>query len=174
MKYLLKGESSERLDFRMVTQADYNDWMPFFKDTAVATFLALDPKMTSKELCDFWFEKVFNRYENNMGGMNALIDKLTGKMVGQAGLLVQTVEGETVLEIGYSLLPEYWGKGYAFEAANKLKTHAFEKGYASELVSIIHPDNEPSKRVAIKNGMTLLKTVAEYNGIPAEVYQVKK
>jgi ribosomal-protein-alanine N-acetyltransferase len=175
MKYLLIGEESERLKFRLLHQDDFDTWLPFFEDKSVAPFLAMDPTKTKHELCEFWFSKVFNRYENDLGGMNALIDKSTGNFIGQCGLLVQEVEGISRLEVGYSILPKYWSKGYALEAAKKCKEFAFENNYTDTLISIIHPENIASEKVAIKNGMTLFKNIdGEFHGMPANLFQVKK
>ena len=175
MKYLLTGEQSERLEFRLLRESGFDFWLPFFKDKSVATFLAMDPTKTEEELCAFWFEKVFNRYENDLGGMNVLINKTTGEFIGQCGLLIQEVESETRLEVGYSILPKFWGQGYAAEAAIKCKEFAFENNYTADLISIIHPNNIASEKVAIKNGMTLLKKVdGEFHGMPANIFHVKK
>ena len=159
MKYLLPDTETERLKFRVVTQGDFEDWMPLFEAPNVAKFLGLDESLSQRELCQKWFDKVFHRYENEQGGMNALISKETGKMVGQCGILVQAIEGEERLEIGYSILPEYWGKGFASEAAQKCKEEAFKREFSDRLMSTMHVDNIASELVAKKNGMSWEKTV---------------
>ena len=175
MKYLLNEQSSDRLKFRLLKENDFDTWLPFFENKSVASFLAMDPLKSKEELCKFWFEKVFNRYANDLGGMNVLIDKATNEFIGQCGLLVQEVEGETRLEIGYSLLPKHWGKGFATEAAIKCKTFAFQNNLTDSIISIIHPDNKPSEKVAINNGMKLLKNIdGEFHGMPANLFQITK
>lgn len=82
--------------------------------------------------------------------MNVLINKETGVFVGQCGLLVQQVEGEECLEIGFSILPKHWNKGYASEAAIKCKELAFERNYADFIISIVHVDNVAPERVTPK------------------------
>ena len=175
MKYILENQESERLKFRLLEQGDFEAWKNLFIGKDVATFLALDPELTVDELCQFWFEKVFNRYENDLGGMNVLIDKKTQKMIGQCGLLVQTVEDEKRLEIGYSILPEFWGKGFASEASQKCQEYAFKNNFAESLISIIHIDNIASEKVAIKNGLKFEKRVENYMGkMPANIFRVDK
>jgi len=83
MKYLLTGEESQRLEFRLLKKSDFETWLPFFDDKAVAIFLGIDTTKSQGEMCEFWFEKVFNRYENDLGGMNVLIEKSTGHFIGQ-------------------------------------------------------------------------------------------
>ena len=161
MKYLLTGEETERLRFRLVDKADFDLWLPLFKEKNVAKFLGIDTKLSQTEQCQYWFKKVFHRYENNLGGMNALINKNAGDYIGQSGLLTQTIEGEERLEIGYSILPKFWKKGYAFEAAEKCKNFCFEHGFADQLISTMHVDNIGSEKVAKKNGMTYEKLVED-------------
>lgn len=59
MKYLLDGEQTARLAFRTSTPADFNAWLPFFNNPAIYPFLFLDAAMTPRELCIFWFDKIF-------------------------------------------------------------------------------------------------------------------
>jgi RimJ/RimL family protein N-acetyltransferase len=173
MKYLLTGEETERLEFRLLNESDFETWLPLFDNKDVARFLALDETKSKQELCEFWFEKAFNRYKNDLGGMNVLIEKSTGNFIGQCGLLVQEIDGETRLEVGYSMLPKYWGRGFASEAAIKCKEFAFEYNFADSIISVIHPDNIGSRKVAIRNGMSLKKQT-EFHGMPAQIFEVLK
>ena len=83
-------------------------------------------------------------------GYWAVEEKLTGSFVGCVGLWFS--EGWPELELGYWLVREMHGKGYATEAAARSRDCAFEQLGARTLVSYIHPDNEPSKRVAERLG----------------------
>ena len=148
MNYLLTGQETDRLNFRLLKADDFNDWLPLFYKKEAALYLGLDQTKSPSELCQFWFEKAFHRYDNQLGGMNVLEDKVTGQMIGQCGLLIQDVNGEEFLEVGYSILPEYWGKGYATEAAIKCKNFAFENNLRNELISVVHVDNIASQKVA--------------------------
>ena len=106
--------------------------------------------------------------------MNALIDKKTNKLIGQCGLLIQTVENTERLEIGYSILPEYWNQGFASEASQKCKNYAFENNFSDALISIVHINNISSEKVALKNGMKLEKKIDSYKGIPVIVFKIDK
>jgi ribosomal-protein-alanine N-acetyltransferase len=174
MKYTLDNSETERLQFRLLTEDDFDHWLPFFDASEVMRFFALDPSKPKEELCQLWFDKVMARYANDLGGMNVLIDKKTGAFVGQCGLLVQTVEDKEILEIGYSVLPEFWGKGYATEAARHCKEMAFSRNYTDAVHSIIHVDNHASEAVALKNGMTLFKAIPTYLSGEFNLYRVEK
>jgi RimJ/RimL family protein N-acetyltransferase len=173
-KLLLFGEETERLLFRKVEETDFDAWMQFCEeeDALKYIFSKEDQMLTPLQKCEKWFEKVFLRYSNNLGGMNALIEKSSGKLVGQCGLLIQTIDGIEELEIGYSLIGEFRGKGYALEAAKKCKEFAQANALSDSLISVIIPENHASIAVATKNGMTLDKITKQYNDSVA-IYRIK-
>lgn len=167
---LLEGRESERFFFRRVTSSDFEDWLPFYYNPLSTQFWDGLPE-NPKEACQQQFDRIFERYEQHLGGMNALILKETHQLIGLCGLLVQEVDEQSELEIGYSILPSHWRQGYAFEAAHTCKTHALEHDLAKSLISIIHIDNVPSQKVALKNGMFLDKTTS-YKDNPVHIFRV--
>ena len=171
-KYLLEGQTTERLLFRSIQPSDFDDWLPFYHEPKSTQFwegLPSDPI----EACQLQFDRIFERYQNDLGGMNALVLNETGQLVGICGLLVQTVDHLEELEIGYSILPQFWQLGIAIEAAQKCKEFAFEHHYADSLISIIHVNNVPSQKVALKNGMHLQKTTS-YKNNPVHIFRVDR
>ena len=174
MKYVLQGIETERLKFRLLEERDFDTWVPLFETTDAPRFLGLDLKLTPEEMCQFWFDKVFNRYSNDLGGLSVLMDKKTGKFIGQCGLLVQSIEGKEYLEVGYSILPDFWGKGYASEAAVKCKNEGFRRSFSEELISTVHVDNIGSATVAQRNGMKIFKSIKDYEGMPVNIFMITK
>ena len=148
---------SERLITRKLTKDDVDIWTTFFEDKDCAHFFPTMGLPNAKARAEYWIEKQLLRYEENRFGLQALINKQSGEFVGQCGLLLQEVDNEPVLEIGYSLLKLHWHKGYATEAAKLFKDYAFETNFSNELVSIIDTKNISSQKVAAQNGMTNLK-----------------
>lgn len=176
LSYSLEGQETKRLLFRRITEHDFEIWLEFCKypDSLKYIFSQEQLKVEDPiERCRMWFNKVFHRYENGLGGMNALVDKQTGEFVGQCGLLIQTIDDIEELEIGYSIMPSYRGKGFASEAANRCKEFAFENDYTKSLISVIVPENLDSIKVAMNNGMKLSKTTIS-NGDLVNIYRVNK
>ena len=172
MKYLLTGCDSKRLFFRKIHISDFNDWLVFHNDPKTSAHWSSDLKSPEIE-CKAWYKWQFHRYENDLGGMNALIEKNTGRLVGHCGLLVQKVDDIEELEIGYSILPEFWNKGYATEAAIKCRDYAFENNLTDSLISIISLSNKASAKVAKRMGMTIDK-LTEYNSNKVNIFKVIK
>lgn len=173
MKFLLTNQETERLTFRKLENSDFEIWLNLFEDETTSKMLGMDGFKTAKERCEKWFEWTFHRYENNLGGQNVLILKKNNELVGQCGLLVREVENAFELEVAYSILPDFRMKGFAIEAAKKCRDFAFENNFHDRLVSIIVPENEPSKNVALKNGMKFLKNI-DYNHKKMDLFQIAK
>lgn len=171
MSYLLTGHESERLRFRPLQPDDFDSWLPFYDHPQSTQYWAGEPSDPVRN-CQQWFDKTFYRYQHNKGGMNVLIDKQTGTFVGQCGLLVQVVDGLDELEVGYSILPQFWKQGYATEAANACREYAFANGLSDSLISIIHEENIPSQAVALKTGMSAEKRTIYANN-PVLIYRIR-
>lgn len=170
--YLLEGEETSRLIFRNLLKTDFEDWLPFHQNPLSSKHWKGNTPEPLKA-CEQWFKNAFKRYSDGLGGMNALICKESGQLIGQCGLLIQTVDNSKELEIGYSILPEYWEQGFATEAAKKCKEYAFENNLSQSLISIIHINNIGSQKVAINNGMYMDKTT-QYKNNPVYIFRINK
>ena len=174
MKYLLSNQQTKRLKFRLLKESDFDTWLEFFKNRQCIINVGMNPNLTPQELCKAWFKKSLGRYEDNLGGMNVMINRKTNEFVGLCGLLVQTVERKECLEVGYSILPKHWGHGYATEAAIKCRDFAFENKFTDALISIVILGNHGSEKVALKNGMKLDKTLDDYEGLKVNVFKIDR
>ncbi|CAM4448380.1 GNAT family N-acetyltransferase [Flavobacterium terrigena] len=171
MKYTLEGQETERLKFRLLNIEDFDIWIELFEDIEICEFLGVDKIKTPEERCQFWFDITFDRYENNLGGANIIIDKTTNEIVGQSGLIVREIEEKQEIEIAYSILPKYRQKGYASEATKKCKDFAFENDFSKSLISIINTKNSNSEKVAENNGMTIDKTIT-FKDMLVNIYRI--
>jgi len=78
--------------------------------------------------------------------------KDTGKFIGSCGLIKR--DGVEQPEIGFALLDEFAGKGYAFEAAKAVLDYAKNKLAINSLHAIVNPCNESSIALLTKLGFT--------------------
>jgi RimJ/RimL family protein N-acetyltransferase len=77
--------------------------------------------------------------------------------IGMAGLLKRDYLED--IDIGYALLPEYWGSGYAFEASSAVLAYARQQLSARRVVAIVAEHNERSTRLLQKLGFESEGTV---------------
>jgi len=171
MKYILEGQETERLKFRLLNERDFDEWVELFTDNDVSKVLGMDKIGTPKEQCEKWFEWTFDRYKNNLGGQNILINKSTNKIIGQSGLLVREIDGIKEIEVAYSILPSFRQKGFATEASQKCRDYAFENNFSKRLISIINTKNPNSAKVALNNGMQNDRTI-DFHGNQVNIYQI--
>jgi RimJ/RimL family protein N-acetyltransferase len=83
-------------------------------------------------------------------GHFAVEEKETGTFVGRIGFL--NPEGWPGFEIGWTLGRAAWGKGYATEGARRALEYAFDELDKDHVISLIHPQNTASIRVAERLG----------------------
>jgi RimJ/RimL family protein N-acetyltransferase len=101
---------------------------------------------------DEWFSRQARQLKEHDVCMGALFEKASGRLIGLAGTQPLGTTGQ--LEIGWILAREAWGHGYATEAGGAAMQHVLETLGQPRVVAIIDPDNEPSKRVAERLGMS--------------------
>ncbi len=133
-------------------------WTPDDRSTFAA--LTLDPEVMeyihaglpySEEELDEWFSRQARQIAEHGLCMGALIERSTERLIGISGTQPLGTTGD--LEVGWILRRDTWGRGYATEAGGAAIKHVLETVGRSRVVAIIHPDNEPSKRVASRLGM---------------------
>ena len=83
-------------------------------------------------------------------GLWLVEDRYSHEFIGRVGLLYP--DGWPALEVGWGIHPEHQGMGYATEAATASADWAFQNLNCESLVSIIDPNNTPSKAVAERIG----------------------
>ena len=120
-----------------------------------------------------WIDRNRRRYADPGYGLWAMVLKSSGEVVGDCGLTRQSVDGTDEIEIGYHVRRDLWGRGLAPEAAGACRDHGFARLSVDRLVSLIRPENRPSRRVAEKTGLTLWKEVM-WRELPHCVYAIRR
>ncbi len=136
-------------------------------------FMRFSLGVFSREQTAAFLERIFAGYRDNAPSQFAVLPRAENKLIGCCGFFRQIVDGTEEIEIGYRLDPEYWGQGLATEAARAVRDHAFSDLKLDHVISLIHPDNAPSRRVAEKNGMTVEKETV-FRGFPTIVFGIRR
>lgn len=83
-------------------------------------------------------------------------------MIGEVVLILRSVESRQA-EIGYIFHPDYFGQGYATEAAGRLLPVAFDGGGIHRVYARCHAHNVASRRVMERLGMRQEAHFREHN-----------
>ena len=142
-----------RLVLRRWTEADQEPFARINADPRVTEYL---PGALTRAQSDAMIERIEAIFEEHGFGFWA-IDVIDGPTcIGCAGLAVPRFEAHFMpaVEIGWRLAPEYWGSGYATEAAQEALRFGFEEAGLDEIVAFTVPANTRSQSVMERIGMT--------------------
>ena len=140
---------TERLILRVPQAGDFNRFAELFADEEAARHIGGHMPRAAAwrrflQMPGAWLVQGY--------GMFSLIEKSSGKWLGQLG--PWQPEGWPGTEIGWSLHPDAWGKGYATEAGRAAIDWAFNALGWREVIHSIDPDNVASIRLAERLGST--------------------
>jgi ribosomal-protein-alanine N-acetyltransferase len=110
--------------------------------------------MTQEQTKSF-LDKVIGWDRERMPSQFAMIVRSSETFAGYCGFFHHEVDGKMEIEIGYRLDSGCCNRGLASEAARTVRDHGFRDLKLDYVISLIHPENHPSRRVAEKNGMIL-------------------
>src|SRR5687767_4856251 len=142
--------TTERLALRRFTPDDI-DWLAnFHADEEITGYLGGTKDCAAVE--EMLNVRILKYYEERPGlGGWATIERATGQRVGFH--LVNNIQGETILQIGYGLIRPAWGKGYATEMAAAVLRYGFVDLKLPRIAGITHIDNVASQQVLLKVGL---------------------
>jgi RimJ/RimL family protein N-acetyltransferase len=141
---------TERLLLRAWKPEDIEPYARFMADPDVTRYLT--GEVMSRN--DAWrnMAMVVGHWVLRGYGMWAVERKSDGAFIGRVGMW--NPEGWTALEVGWTIGPEYWGHGYATEAARAAIEYAFLTQPVDRLIATIDVRNEASQKVAQRLGET--------------------
>lgn len=142
---------TDRLKLRGWRNEDFDAFAELCADPEVMRFLGGKPL----DRLEAWRQFAFHvgHWELRGYGHWLVEEKSTGRLAGRVGFMNPV--GWPAFEIGWTLKREFWGKGYATEAARRALQYGFNELDKSHIISLIHPENKASIRVAERLGETL-------------------
>jgi [ribosomal protein S5]-alanine N-acetyltransferase len=172
---------SERLIFRRIEPADFAFFARIHADPMVAKYLGTGRPRSVQETNEL-LEGFCETYESLELGPLAVLRKSDELLIGRCGLSDMALEvntspeklarvwyqrsqvpsGTDVIfepELGYTFDRNYWGQGYASEAAARVFEYASTTRPARRIVSVIHPANIASIKIAQRCGARQDKNV---------------
>jgi RimJ/RimL family protein N-acetyltransferase len=143
---------TERLLMRAPRYEDNDRFVEMLRDPSVGAGLGKPDGLTPHEA---WLDlSVLTAHWSLRGFGHWVLEELNGgAVVGRAGLYHPP--DWPGIEVGWTVAREHWGKGYAPEAGRAACEWAHSELSVGHILSLIHPGNEQSIRVAEKLGLTL-------------------
>ena len=161
---------TERLLLRAPVAPDAEALAPMYADAEVMRYVGDGRPLTRAET-QRSVKRMIQRWEADGFGLFTTVRKEDGAVIGRVGLLVwnadtwepttraESENGRTEVEVGYTLGRDYWGQGYATEAAGAVRDYALRELGADRLIALIIHGNTASENVARKLGLAYERDV---------------
>ncbi|MBO3116603.1 GNAT family N-acetyltransferase [Winogradskyella sp. DF17] len=146
---------TERLVMRPVTIDDVNDFFELDSNPNVLKFLGNNP-ITSIEESKIMIKDIIEQYKTFGIGRLAITKKDTKEFIGWSGLKFERVVRKefNYCDVGYRLKEQFWGNGYATEAALASIDFGFKKLKLKEICAAAEAKHGASNHILKKIGMT--------------------
>ena len=153
-----------RLLLRAPVREDAVALAPMYADPEVMRYVG-DGRTLSRAETDRSVRRMIERWEADGFGLFTTVRKEDEAVIGRVGLLVwntdtwepttraEAADVPSEVEVGYTLGREYWGQGYATEAAGAVRDYALGELGAGRLIALIIHGNTASENVARKLGL---------------------
>ncbi len=161
---------TERLFLRPFASGDEDGLFPVLGDPEAMRYY---PRAKTREEVVLWVERFRDSFRDRGVGLLAVFLKSSGEIIGDCGTVEQEVEDKQEIEVGYHIRRDLWNLGLATEAAAASIGYAFRELHVPRVISLIRPENLPSRRVAEKNGLTVDKVVF-WRGYDHCIYQLRR
>ncbi len=120
-------------------------------DKQATLFTGGIPSLSWPEFEQYYFRRCDDEEEKKRH-IYSVILKASGKYIGYCGFQYCKILKGTEILFGYS--SQYWGNGYAFEAAGALLSYGMETLGYDRVVAAVNPRNPASEKILMKLGMT--------------------
>lgn len=142
--------TSEQLGFRRWKQEDLNLAILLWGNHDVTKFFDSSDKFTNEKVKERLQKEIETEEFTGLQYWPVFLQNIN-EFVGCCGLRPYDLKN-MILELGVHLLPVYWGKGLAQEAAKAVMEYAFTKLKANSLFAGHNPENKASEKLVKRLG----------------------
>lgn len=148
---------TERLEFHQLSLNDIDFIIDLLNSPGWLQYIGDRGIKTPEDAADYIALGPMQSYQNNGFGLWLIKLKGSNTPIGLCGLIKRDYLDDA--DIGYAFLPQYFGKGYAYEAAKATLDIAKSKYHLKRVVAITTKDNERSIALLMKLGMHFEKMI---------------
>jgi len=159
---------TDRLVLSVWRRDQIGDLVRLHGDPVVAKYLSAHGQPWSMQEMEAALDDWIALFETRRLGKMRVRRKSDGVLIGRCGYGIYTPTGEP--EIGYSLYPEFWGQGYAFEAASGMRDWIFRETDAPHFIGFADVRNAASLTVLERIGMTPTKVETSDEGMMCQFH----
>jgi [ribosomal protein S5]-alanine N-acetyltransferase len=153
---------TDRLTLRKLSVEDAPFIFELVNDPAFLRFIGDKGVRTLDEARDYILQGPVDSYERLGFGLYLVELKESPKAIGMCGLIKREVLED--VDIGYAFLPEFRGKGYAFEAAAAVMAFGKSEFALPRIIAVVSAENHGSIRVLEKLGLRFERMVRLFEG----------
>ncbi|HDX9580413.1 TPA: GNAT family N-acetyltransferase [Bacillus pseudomycoides] len=142
---------TERLCLRPLTIQDADDVFEYASNPEIATYTVWYSHETLED-SQIFVQSILDQYEKGEMATYGIELKNEKKIIGTCGF-IDYEENHHKAELAYALSPNYWGQGFATEAAKACIRDGFERLLLNRIEARCHASNAQSERVMKRLGM---------------------
>ena len=156
----------KRISLEKILPEDFESFLTLVGNETVMAMITERPLLREEA------QKKFTSMLHNSGldplyGSFKVLEAAGSRLAGFAKLEISEKNREEA-ELGFMLLPEFWGMGLGSEIAGILLDIARSDTHLRRVFAIIDPDNKASRKILVNNGF-VSEELGEFDGLPGEI-----
>ncbi len=163
----MKSFLSERLIYSKFIESDYQYYHQLSSDEQVMHYIT--GRALSMDESKERFQKILDLNKNyDLPGVFIVRDKVNKEFLG---LAKATEFNQGQIEIGYALMPAFWGQGLGSEISIRMVDYSRKIENVTSIIGIINPTNKASKHILEKSGLSFFEERL-INKLPGAIYKM--
>lgn len=151
---------TDRLIVRQFSDTDTEFVVRLLNEKSFIRFIGDKNVRTNADAMNYLITGPISSYQANGFGLNLVLLKETGVPIGMCGLLKR--DELNCPDLGFAFFPEFWGKGYANEAADSVLKKEIATHRLNRVLAVTFDDNLSSNGLLKKIGFSFNGTIELY------------
>lgn len=165
---------TDRLTLSPLTPSDAISFFALTEDEGFGLYPITVYRQKDLATARIWLKRNEELFQQTQLGKFAIRELgFPDSLIGMGGLTPWDHRGRKEVDLTYRLRGSAWGQGFATESAKALLEYGFGKLELESITATITPDNQASKKIAEKLGLSLEEKI-NLLGVPTEVFRLRR